>query len=686
MSDNKKLLALLQRPTEPTFFPKDGGKTLVDLPENYLTDRYRPIGGSLQTRFSGEADTRIPVRALPPPDLAFAEALPRRGNFSLFIPKHRQIAGELIALFMNQPNVDALMSAGSYARDRLNPILFQYAMSVAIQHREDTKNLNIPTFLELFPDSFIDPSTFPKLREEGSAVVQKDRITVDIEMNYTASDREEEQRLAYFREDIGVNLHHWHWHLVYPGEGPDRVVNKDRRGELFYYMHQQLIARYNVDRFCNRLARVRPLTNLREPLPEGYFPKLIRSFTNRAFPARPQNHMLRDLNRIEDDVVLSISDLERWGSRIAESIDGGYVVGPGGNRVPLDERTGIDVLGNIMEPSALSVNSTFYGNYHGNLHNIIAYSHDPDNRFLEGYGVVGEFQTAMRDPTFYRLHAQVDNMFHRYKRTLQPYNANQLGYNGIQIQSVGVQLNRANAPANVLLTYWQRTQVDLATGLDFGPQGNVFASFTHLQHAPFTFRLAVNNTSGAARRGTCRIFIGPKVDERNTTLTMEEQRLLMVELDKFTVNLNPGVNNIVRRSEQSSVTIPYERTFRNVSASNNNVPETEMFRFCNCGWPHHLLIPKGTPEGMQFDLFAMISNYADDTVNQEFDENVNCNDSHSFCGLRDQLYPDRRPMGYPFDRRMPTAVRSLGDFLRPNSNMAMAQVQVRFTNTVIART
>lgn len=52
-----------------------------------------------------------------------------------------------------------------------------------------------------------------------------------------------EHRVAYWREDIGINLHHWHWHLVYPFEGDIRIVNKDRRGELFYYMHQQIMAR-----------------------------------------------------------------------------------------------------------------------------------------------------------------------------------------------------------------------------------------------------------------------------------------------------------------------------------------------------------------------------------------------------------------------------------------------------------
>lgn len=65
-------------------------------------------------------------------------------------------------------------------------------------------------------------------------------MPIEIQMNFTASDREPEQRLAYFREDIGVNMHHWHWHLVYPGEGPVELVRKDRRGELFYYMHSQV--------------------------------------------------------------------------------------------------------------------------------------------------------------------------------------------------------------------------------------------------------------------------------------------------------------------------------------------------------------------------------------------------------------------------------------------------------------
>lgn len=71
------------------------------------------------------------------------------------------------------------------------------------------------------------------------------RRPIIIPRDYTATDLEEEHRMAYWREDIGINLHHWHWHLVYPFTSTNRaIVAKDRRGELFFYMHQQIIARY----------------------------------------------------------------------------------------------------------------------------------------------------------------------------------------------------------------------------------------------------------------------------------------------------------------------------------------------------------------------------------------------------------------------------------------------------------
>ena len=120
-----------------------------------------------------------------------------------------------------------------------------------------------------------------------------------------------------------MNSHHWHWHSVYPGSGPREIVNKDRRGELFYYMHHQIIARYNLERLCNNLKPVKVLNNVREAIPEGYFPKLLSSLNNRTYPGRVSNLKLKDVER--EGNKLDLADLDRWGDRVVQAIDQGFV-------------------------------------------------------------------------------------------------------------------------------------------------------------------------------------------------------------------------------------------------------------------------------------------------------------------------------------------------------------------------
>ena len=116
---------------------------------------------------------------------------------------------------------------------------------------------------------------------------------------------------------------------MYPGSATPEIVAKDRRGELFFHMHAQLICRYNIERFCNRLPRVRPLSNFREPIAEAYFPKLARSTTNTTYPPRFANVTLQDIIRPEDQTQVEVADLERWRDRIYQAIDQGYVVDVG---------------------------------------------------------------------------------------------------------------------------------------------------------------------------------------------------------------------------------------------------------------------------------------------------------------------------------------------------------------------
>lgn len=53
----------------------------------------------------------------------------------------------------------------------------------------------------------------------------------------------------------------------------------------------------------------------------------------------------------------------------------------------------------------------------------------------------------------------------------------------------------------------------------------------------------------------------------------------------------------------------------------------------------------------------------------------------SFCGLRDNEYPDKRSMGFPFDRMPRDGVNTLAEFLTPN--MYATDTTIKFTDKVL---
>lgn len=204
--DSSNLLLLFQKPLEPVFTPKDNGKTAFDLPVDYYTDRYKPIGTELSSRLGDDIEKRVSLVPVAPPDLSFAISLARNAGFSLFNQKHKEIAAQLTQIFLDAPDAATLTSLAAYVKDRVNVYLFQYSLSVAVQHRSDTRNLDIPSVVQSFPDQFVDPSAFPKAREELALVPQENRMNIDIPLNFTANDNETEQRMAYFREGELLNI------------------------------------------------------------------------------------------------------------------------------------------------------------------------------------------------------------------------------------------------------------------------------------------------------------------------------------------------------------------------------------------------------------------------------------------------------------------------------------------------
>lgn len=233
------------------------------------------------------------------------------------------------------------------------------------------------------------------------------------------------------------------------------------------------MARYNFERLCLHLNRVKPLSDLSLEISEGYFPKLDTSTGSRSYPGRSAGTFMKDINRVVDDLKFEINDLRRWRERILEAVASTVVVDSTGKSIMLDERHGIDLLGNIVEASTLSVNRKLYGNLHNWGHLAISYAQDPDGSQLESFGVMGASETAMRDPVFYRWHAFINDIFQAHKEHLTPYTFDQLNYPGITIESIKV--TSVDKPANTFYTHLKQDDINLSFGLNFVSKDEVFA-------------------------------------------------------------------------------------------------------------------------------------------------------------------------------------------------------------------
>lgn len=96
-------------------------------------------------------------------------------------------------------------------------------------------------------------------------------------------------------------------------------------------------------------------------------------------------------------------------------------------------------------------------------------------------------------------------------------------------------------------------------------------------------------------------------------------------------------------------------------------------------------MPRGSPitdnGGFDCQVFVMVSNYDDDHVEQNL--TGTCSNASAYCGIRDRLYPDKRNMGFPFDRVATKNDGHLADFLLPN--MKVADCKIIFTDETVER-
>ncbi|XP_071787368.1 hemocyanin AA6 chain-like [Asterias amurensis] len=604
--------------------------------------------------------------------------LPQGHQFSIFKKSHAEEAARIVNYLVSLPTLKKFKEDADRLRAILNEGIYLYATSTAVLHREDTHGVLLPPLWQInsrhyFPGPVIKRAF--DLARRGK-VGGSDVPALPLPTFTTGTHRDPEFKLAWWREDCGFNVHHYHWHQVNPYRGVNGLT-KDRQGELFYYMHHQMLARYDAERMAVGLSRVEPYINWHLPIPEGYNSHLTDHYGDYQFAARPAGMTLVDNVRDPSEPVL-VMQQEYHRNQLLDAIITGKFEKPDGTKVDVD----IDGLGAAIESSVSSPNSDLYGSVHNLGHDILAGITDPDLRYKQAGGVMGDNSAAARDPIFFRWHKFLDNLFVMHKIKLVPYNKTELGFQNVQVDSVELQMVNPDQPVgpNILITQMDTVAVDISHDMFMNKQDKiklktaVNVNVTQVNHKPFHYKVGVTNKSGKPVKAAIRIFMAPSIDEQGTQLDLDTQRRIFIEMDKFVTTLPTGSETIERSSTCSSVIRPRELSIDELKAkggSGGPTKKQKTDRYCECGWPQNMLVPRGTAAGMPFDLFVMVTNWAKDSSTDYLDRGT------SYCGVKNKSYPDKRAMGFPFDRKIDSKTyKRVADFANGFPNMMTVPVKI----------
>jgi len=609
--------------------------------------------------------------------------------FSPFIHEHATRAGSILGSMFEAAEAEGLGAAVARAEDALQTEaagVVKRAVKVFATHQPEARSALILPSVEAVEvravaegDAPPRPTSATRSEAAGTPWEPESEALPPGEQDFAAfpslTEPAHERALDWFREDPFANDHHSHWHDVYPTSGP--VVSQPRQGELFFYMHEQMLARYDTEREIAGLGAVDPFGYpYQAAIPEGY--------GRPGYATRGPNQVLHDIIELP-----SVDTLRGWYERLDRAVTEGRLQVDGDDLGTLDENQ----LGAAAEPSDLFVSVgedlsivPAYGWLHGLGHVLVGGIVAPGEGETWS-GVMNFVETAIRDPFFYRWHRHVDDLYARLQ--------DQLGENDFDRHAAEVRFRDLADGPSILLCFSDELPGATEPGFDFDAfargrfgddlDGGELATDTlttgfgvsrvtapvprqvdvdgretywtsHLQHRPFTTFFRVENVLDEAQRITLRVFLAHE--------HLATNRRMWIELDKFDATLEPGVNIIARPDALSSV---IKR--KGVDAPGAQPPDGDD-TWCDCGWPYSLLIPSGASDetGTHFKLMVAATDWEQDQAGSQ----SSCG-SMSYCGATGD-YPDARKMGYPFDRLLGLGV---AETIEREPSMTMRDVTIR---------
>ncbi|XP_032453316.1 arylphorin subunit alpha-like [Nasonia vitripennis] len=540
--------------------------------------------------------------------------------FTYYNQEHREEMMTLYKLFYFAKDFNTFYKTACWARIHMNTGLFTTAFTTAVLYRDDTKFIRLPAIYEMYPNMFFDSKVVrdaqrimmthgkTHLGHEMMGMKKTDDMN-HVETFYLYSNFTEvclnpmhnyENKMMYFMEDIGLNAFYYYYRMMFPFwmSTKEYSVPQNIRGELYYYFHQQLMARYYLERFSNGLGEIEDFSWDSMRLP-GFYSDYM--FNNGVSMPR------RDWwNVVPFYKYRYLEYLKMLETRIMEAIDSGFIIDEMGKQVNIMCPEGLNILANIIEGNYDSMNMKYYGSYDVLSRRVLGMNYDAKNKDMYIPSSLENFSTSMKDPAFYRIYNKIVGFFMKYKSHLNRYTKNELEFSGVKIENVEI---------DKLYTYFDTREymvnnlIDVASMKD-GFSFNMKAWQYHLNYKPFTYKFAVN--SDKSTKAIMRIFLGPAMEGYDDYSFLLHYYQYFFMLDEFEFNLHEGMNNFERKSHDvDGPQHEYMTGDRFYKKMMDAMHSKEGMHFNKQMWsfPKYMTLPKGSVDGMRFKLFFYISSF-----------------------------------------------------------------------------
>jgi tyrosinase len=627
-----------------------------------------------------ERDFAAPATAAPPPR-----------PFRFFTIEDQRAAMALAGEF------DALAGRAPAGEPQRRPTQKQLAAVMRRFHEAAADNVGLAQaalrrFIARWPNADVLP--MPTLRQQLATLQkeQPERLTqLSLAAETLAGTPSAEEALGYYRRDLDLSDHHLHWHALYSWADPVQGM----QGRLFLYMHQQMMARYNTERFAAGLAPIVPF--LQWDNPQSW----QAAFSDKTLPADALAPWITAVwihnaghpasSYIGFDEQAKSPAQNAGAAAVSEVLAGLQRVYDGIKAGTYDS---YDAVGTDLEASRPD---DLGAGPHNSGHGVLA-TPPPPNRHVF---VMASPEVAMTTPVFYRWHRAIDDFGFAWQESRGQDTTRYVRPPVVQRRGAAA----ATRSPDIIITPRSAITDILSPGFDLDAWGEAKfggANFdtpadptldldelvTELKQDPdvtgvrflniktdWVYFLRLHNTASTDTAVTVRIWLAAR--------DLTSDRRNWIEMDKFLATVPGGAKKVVARGGWQSTVVRRKSVDAPMTLAETKDEFTDTGQltddtgWCECGLPYRLLLPRGTTAGMAARFLVLLTDAEQDGTAPL--AAAQCG-SVLYCGRTNNTWPDSQEMGFPFHRPFAPADDPVFAHFDPMPNAAWRDITIRCTD------